>query len=50
MYGLRVDSGEMRDPAGAQPEIMARLVQYWETCYTEIGMFGPSHAFPHVQQ
>lgn len=50
MYGLGVDSGEVHDQAGAQPEVMARLVQYWETCYTETGMFDPSHAFPHVQQ
>ena len=50
MYGLGVDSGEVHDQAGAQPEIMARLVQYWETRYTETGMFDPSHAFPHVQQ
>jgi hypothetical protein len=50
VYGLSVDSGEVHDQAGAQPEIMARLVQYWETCYTETGMFDPSHAFPHVQQ
>jgi hypothetical protein len=41
---------EVHDQAGAQPEIMARLVQYWETCYTETGMFDPSRAFPHVQQ
>ena len=48
MYGLGVDSGEVHDQVGAQPEIMARLVQYWETCYTETGMIDLSHVFPHV--
>jgi hypothetical protein len=50
VYGLSVDSGAVHDQAGAQPEIVACLVQYWETCYTGTGMFDPSHAFPHVQQ
>jgi hypothetical protein len=50
VYGLSVDSGEVHYQAGAPPEIMVRLVQCWETCCTETGMFDPSHAFPHVQQ
>lgn len=37
-------------PAEVHPEILARLVQHWETYYTETGMFDPGHAFPHVQQ
>jgi arylsulfatase A-like enzyme len=50
LYDLSLNTGEVHDQVDAQPEIMAHLVQHWETCYTETGMFGPRHAFPYIQQ
>lgn len=50
LYDLSVDPGEIHDLAAKELDILAKLVQHWETYYTETGMFDYGHEFPYVMQ
>ena len=48
LYNLDQDPGEIHDLAQAEPELLKKMVQHWETYYVETGMFDAGHRFGYV--